>query len=333
MSAQFTARRIAGHPARLDAAQYVPHELHSPERLWSEKNCYVDIWIELIHSLGLDPTAMMAFTVAVDFEGDQWTFFKPPHLDIRQLYGVDVQELYVWRPLLDHALEHLGARKFISTEADAFWLPDTVASDYRTKHTKTTIVLESIDLDSQRLGYFHTAGYYTLEGEDFVQLFRLDAAPDPLFMPMFAELVRHDRARALDAGALRAISRAQLIKHIDWRPADNPIGRFRERFAQDLPRLTQEGMEAYHAWVFGTLRQLGAASELSACFLRWLDTDGEHSLIQASEAFQTVSTVCKSLVLKVARAVNSKRALDASASFDEMALAWEAAGKALRGIT
>jgi len=41
--------------------------------------------------------------VAIDFEGDQWTFFKPPHEDLKALYGIDVQELYVWRPLLEHA--------------------------------------------------------------------------------------------------------------------------------------------------------------------------------------------------------------------------------------
>ena len=51
---------------------------------WVEKNCYVDVWIELLHALGLEPLAMLAFTVAVDFEGDQWTFFKPSHDDLRR---------------------------------------------------------------------------------------------------------------------------------------------------------------------------------------------------------------------------------------------------------
>lgn len=328
MSAAVTATHFTG----LDPTRYTRHHLHSPERIWTEKNCYVDIWIELVHALGLEPNAMMAFTVAIDFEGDQWTFFKPPHEDLKRLYGLDVQELYVWRPLLDHAVEYLHAGKLISTEADAFWLPDTAGTDYRSKHTKTTIVLESVDVAARRLGYFHNAGYFALEGEDFVKLFRLEAAPDPEFMPLFAELVRCDRARHLDARALREASRELLRKHIEWRPQVNPIPKFRERFERDLPELVREGMGAYHAWVFGTLRQLGAASELSALYLRWLDGDPEGRPSLAAEAFLKSSTVCKSLVLKIARAVNTKRALDASASFEELADTWELASTALRGL-
>ena len=333
MSAELTAGEVTGRPRGLEPTRYIPHALHSPERIWSEKNCYIDIWIELVHALGLDPTAMMAFTVAVDFEGDQWTFFKPPHSDLKQLYGIEVQELYVWRPLLEHALEHLPAGKLISTEADAFWLPDTAASDYRNKHTKTTIVIESVDVAAQRLGYFHNGGYFTAQGEDFVKLFRLGEAPDPTFMPMFAELVRHDRLRRHDPQMLRTLSRTLLREHIAWRPATNPIPRFRERFERDLPALAREGMEAYHAWVFGTLRQLGAAAELSALYLRWLDSQNVLASVAAADALLTTSTVCKSLVLKVARAVNGKRSLDATASFNELSAAWEAASSALNRLT
>ena len=321
---------IAALPAALERNPYVRHELHSPERLWTEKNCYIDIWIELIHALRLDPYAMLPFTVAVDFEGDQWTFFKPPHEDLKLLYGLDVQELYVWRPLLEHALEHLQARKLISTEADAFWLPDTAGSDYRSTHTKTTIVLESIDPETRQLGYFHNAGYFTLEGEDFAQIFRLGVAPDPAFMPMFAELVRYDRAAALDPDRLRERSRELLRKHLEWRPRGNPIAKFRERFERDLPELSRRGMGAYHAWVFGTVRQLGAASELAGLYLQWLEgAQGS----QFAQPFLDISTVCKSLVLKVARAVNSKRPLDASASFEQLSSAWELGSRMLREIT
>lgn len=327
-----SATLVAAHPSGLEAKHYTCHELHSPERIWSEKNCYVDIWIELVHSLGLDPYALLAFTVAVDFEGDQWTFFKPPHADIRRLYGLDVQELYIWRPLLDHAVEHLGAGKFISTEADAFWLPDTAGTDYRRKHTKTTIVLGSIDPASRRLGYFHNGGYFTLGGEDFANLFRLDAPPDPGFMPMFAELVRCDRIRRRDPHELRRLSRELLRTHIEWRSPLNPIPKFRERFELDLAMLTREGMEAYHAWVFGTLRQLGAAAELAALYLRWLDDDPRSRAAPAAEAFIKISTVSKSLVLKTARAVSSKRALDASASLKELTSAWELASAVLRAL-
>ncbi|HEV7554538.1 MAG TPA: DUF1839 family protein, partial [Kofleriaceae bacterium] len=120
--------------------------LHAEDRAWVEKNCYVDIWIEVIHAIGCDPIAMLPFVTAIDFEGDQWTFYKPPHEQLRALYGLDVQELNCWRPLIEHAEEHLAAGKLISTEADAWWLPDTSGTDYRRQHTKSTIVLNDLDV-------------------------------------------------------------------------------------------------------------------------------------------------------------------------------------------
>ena len=102
----------------LDPATYQRHALHAEERIWVEKNCYVDILIETVHALGLEPLAAMGFCAAVDFEGDSFTFFKPSHEDLRELFGMDIQELNVWRPLVDHAAEHLAAGKFVSTEAD-----------------------------------------------------------------------------------------------------------------------------------------------------------------------------------------------------------------------
>ena len=81
------------------------------DRAWVEKNCYVDIWIEVIHALGLEPTAMLPFVLALDFEGDQWTFFKPPHDELRDLYGIDVQELNVWSPLAEHCQVQLAEGK------------------------------------------------------------------------------------------------------------------------------------------------------------------------------------------------------------------------------
>ena len=325
------SERAAALP-HLDPANYSRHALHSPECNWVEKNCYIDVWIELIHSLKQEPLAMLAFTVAIDFEGDQWTFFKPPHEDLKALYGIDVQELYVWRPLIEHAVEHLHAGKFISTEADAYWLPDTAGTDYRQQHTKSTIVLNEIDVAARRLQYFHNAGYFSLEGEDFNRLFRLEAAPDPAYMPLFAELVRHDRAALRPTGELRSISQDQLRKHAAWRARDNPVQRFRVRFERDLPQIAQQGMAHYHAWVFGTLRQLGAASELSAAYLRWLDPAPAARLEQAAAAFSDISTIAKSLLLKIARAVNAKRALDASATLDEMAGAWERATASLESL-
>jgi hypothetical protein len=305
----------------LDAASYQRHSLHADERVWVEKNCYVDIWLEVIHALGCDPMAILPFVVGIDFEDDQWTFFKPPHDELWDLYGIDVQELNVWRPLVEHAQEHLGAGKLISTEADAWWLPDTSGTDYRTQHTKTTIVLNELDLANGRLGYFHNASYHALEGEDFQRTFRIGPGfevRDPGFLPLFAELVRVDRVVRRAPDELRAIARARLQRHLAKRAPGNPVARFRARWDRDLAWLTEKGLATYHAWAFGTIRQLGAAAELAQLHAAWAFGDDG-----ADAAFGEVSQGAKTFILKAARAVNGKRALDATAIFDALEGGWQ----------
>ena len=305
----------------LDAAAYSAHTLHAPECIWLEKNCYADLWIELLHAQGMDPHAILPFVFAIDFEGDQWTFFKPPLSDLRTLYGIDVQELTLWRPLLEHTLEHVGAGKLLTVEVDSWWLPDTAGTDYREAHSKTTIAINDVDTEARRLGYFHNAGYFSLEGEDFVKIFWLDSKAPVL--PPYAELIRVDRAVVRDVASLRALSCQLLAEQLNWRPADNPVERFRARFATDLPALQQAGLPQYYKWAFAGLRQLGAASELAAEYLRWQWTDAAPA--NAIEAFEHIATLAKTLTLKSARAVNSGRVLDASESFDEMATTWQIA--------
>ena len=308
----------------LDASAYARHPLHAEDRQWVEKNCYWDVWIETIHALGLDPYAMTPPIVALDFEGDQWTFFKPSHAELWDLYGVDVQELNCWQPLVEHAHEHVGGGKLISTEADAWWLPDVAGTDYKTQHTKSTIVINDLDIGAKRLGYFHNAGYFVLEGEDFDQTFRLgpDGYPivDPAFMPFFAELVRVDRTVVRGKPELVAMSLANLRRHHARRPPTNPIARFATRFAADLPGLQARGLPHYHAWAFATVRQLGAASELMAQYLGWAGVASD-----AAEAYGAISTGAKAFILKAARAVNGKKPFDAAATFADWAAAWDRA--------
>lgn len=309
--------------AGVSAAGFQPHALHTDQCAWVEKNCYVDVWIELLHALRLEPAALMPFALAVDFEGDHFTFFKPPLADLRRLYGIDVQELNVWRPLAEHASEHLRAGRLLSTEADAYWLPDTAGTDYRQQHVKTTIVLNDLDLARRRLGYFHNAGYFTLEGEDFKQLFRLDGCAPPDALPLYAELIRTDRLLHRPADELARLSGQLLREHFAARPASNPVHRFTERFSADLPVLHERGLAYYHLWAFTTLRQLGAAFELAAHHLRWLAPHEPPGLTEAAERFGVIAQDSKALILKLARVVNAKRAFDAEAAFAPMAQAWD----------
>lgn len=139
-------------------------------------------------------------------------------------------------------------------------------------------------------------------------------------MPLFAESVRLDRVVKRSADDLKAIARRLLIKHLARRPMDNPVSRFGARFATDLGWIQDNGLAFYHAWAFATIRQLGAAMELLALHLRWL---GDDASVRAADRFAAISTLNKAFILKAARAVNGKRALDAAPMFDEMAAAWQ----------
>lgn len=314
----------------LRAAGYVRHALHADDRIWVEKNCYVDVVIELVHALGLEPLAVLGSCATIDFEGDNFTFYKPDHEDLRRLYGIDFQEMNVWRPLLEHVQEHVGAGKFISTEANSFWLPDTSGTDYRRNHVKTTIVIADVDAAAGHLGYFHNAGYHELNGEDFERLFRVGAAPDPTFLPLFAEMVRVDRRTARPATELTAIALERLAVHAARRPATNPVQRWGERFAAELPSLQERGLPYYHAWAFATTRQIGASMELLAAHLRWLAAERPSaSLTAAADDFLRLSEGAKTFILKAARAVNSRKPLDAAATFSELSSAWERGQDAL----
>jgi hypothetical protein len=309
----------------LDPSEYERHALHQEGSAWVEKNCYVDLWIELLHAAGLEPEAALAFTVALDFDGEQWTFYKPPHVDLLTLYGVQVQEMSVFKPLLDHALFHASRGRLVLTEADAFWLPDTQATDYRKQHVKTTIAIDAIDLGAQRLRYFHNAGYYELSGEDFVQTFRLGQAPDPTYLPLFAELASFTRVKKLPTAELAQASRRLLATWLEQRPLVNPLHGFASHFIDQVPRLKAQGLPAYHAFAFATIRQCGSGFELSAAYLRWLEARLSVSYADAARHLEAISTSCKALILKGARAMVSNKPADFRPIFDEMADHWQAA--------
>jgi hypothetical protein len=307
-----SASALARHPAlpALDVAAHRPHALHAPERTWVEKNCYVDVWIELLGALGLEPRAMLGTTLALDFEGDQWTFYKPSHDEVRALYGIDVRELNVWRALDVHLTEHVGAGHLVSTEADAYYLPDVAGTDYRTQHAKTTIVVAAVDAAARRLGYFHNAGYFELAGEDFDGALGLGGPQTRRVLPLYAELLRLDRCVRRPDAALRTQALGLLATHLDRLPAHDPVQAFAERIGADLAALADEGPEAYHAWAFATLRQLGSAAELGALHLGWLADGQAGPLADAAAAFERVSVETKSMVLKAARVVVVRKPWD-----------------------
>jgi len=307
----------------LNPATYRRHPLHHGERVWLESNCYVDLWIELLHASGLEPLAALPFTFTVDSEGDQWTFFKFPLADLDALYGVEVIELQLWRPLIAHVEEQLALGRPSLVEVDAFYLPDTAGTSYHAEHVKTSIGIQALDAAARRAGYFHNAGYYELEGSDFAGVFRLEGhLTDPQYLPPYVEVAKLGVRPAHAGRALVDASLATLGTHLARLPLDNPFDRYARRFRADLEWLSGQPLTQFHSYAFATLRQFGAAFELGGAYLRWLQSNGEHGLERIAAACDIIADTAKALQFKTARRVSADRAFDPAPMLATMARAW-----------
>ncbi len=305
----------------IDAASYVPSPLHGEDRVWVETNCYVDLWIELLHALGLDCRPALPFTLAVDFEGDQWQFFKFPPEDLRTLYGLDVAEMNPWRGLEHHVDEQLAMGRLLTAEVDSWYLPDTAGVSYRIEHVKTSIVPNMIDRERRRLGYFHGAGYHELDGDDYAGLFGL-GRERPDLLPPYVELVKLDGLRHLEPADLVTATLALLRTYLGRRPTTNPVQRFRKRLEQDIEWLRAEGVPMFHLYAFATLRQFGSAAELAGAMCEWLAERGEPTAGVAA-GLRDLASAAKAAQFQLARMV-SGRAIDGPV-LDSMEQGWDTA--------
>jgi len=308
----------------VDPAAYRPHDLHLPDRQFPETNCYTDLWIELLHAQGLEPLAMLAYCIPVDWEGDQWTFFKPPPEDLGRLYGLEVQELTVYRTLPEHVAVQLELGRTVIVEVDAYYLPDTAGRSYRELHEKSSIAVESIDLQQERLRYFHNQGFYEADGEDYRNALRVGRPFSPDVLAPYVELVRSDRLQACPPEALRAVARELLDVQLERVPRDNPVERFGTSLADDLPGLLDD-QPAYHLYAFATIRQCGAAWDTAAAFLTWLADSADGGVADAAEAFGSLAAQSKTLLFKLARASATGKQLDPAPAIEELAAGWERA--------
>ena len=305
---------------RIDPVGYRSHALHGPARTWTETNCAADLWIEALHALGYDPVAGLGFVLGTDFDGDQWRMFTYPTETLQSLYGLEVDELNVWRPLRAHVAEQLSFGNLVAFDADAWWLPDTAGLTYRTAHQKTTLLAASIDTERRHLGYFHNAGYHELWGEDFDAL--LPERPAPEQVPPYTLQVRLGGRRPPGpADRHRAVQLAG--EFLRRRPVTNPVLRMGARVRHDLEGLQADGLETFHRWAFGTLRQCGANAELAASFARWLEASGVAGASDGAAPLEAVALGTKSAEMALARAVRG-RAVDVDALFIPLAASWAA---------
>ncbi len=302
----------------LDPGAYERHPLHATDRVYPETNCYTDILVELVHARGGEPLAMMGCALEVDFEGDQWTFFKPRPEDLERLYGIDVHEMQPYRALPDQIAEQIEQGRTIVVELDSFHLPDTAATSYGREHVKSSVVAEAIDREGERLRYFHGPGYFELAGEDYRGVFRLGRSFSDDVLPPYAELARFDAGTPLAGEELRAAARESLARSVAGRPASNPFERFGAQLDRDLPRLLEGDSAAYHDYAFATVRMVGSAFEAGASQVEWLlGAEGE----AAVAAMGRIVEGSKALSFKLAR----RREFDPEPAIAGLAAAWEQA--------
>ncbi len=180
----------------VDPDAYRPSWLHDADRRWPETNCYVDLLIEVLNATGNEPAAALGFTVEQDFEGDHFTFFKFITADLRKLFGLDIEELAVFDRIEDRILTQIDRGRLPMVEVDAFYLPDTRGVSYRVAHSKSSIGINALDPAGRRMEYFHNAGYFLLEGEDFDALFPVHDAASGLPLFPYSEFMKLGRSPA-----------------------------------------------------------------------------------------------------------------------------------------
>jgi hypothetical protein len=309
----------------LDPATYRPHAVHRGGQVYHETNCYTDIVIELIHATGAEPLAILGSTVRLDFEGDQWTFFKPYPADLERLAGIDIHEMQPYRPIPETIAGLIGAGRTMTIELDAWYLPDTAATSYGTEHVKTSVIAEGIDLAGQRLRYFHNAGFYELAGDDYRGVFRLEGTFPADTLPPYTELVRFDAGPPPSDPELRAAAGEILAWHLDRVLPGNPFERFGRQLLLDLPDLLAGDEATYHAYAFATVRMAGAGFELCAAHIVWLYGAAG---AEASAALTEIVEGCKVLGFKLAR----RRPFDPEPGLEAMAAAWSRAIDAIVAI-
>ena len=302
----------------LDAATYQTSALHGQDRIWVETNCYVDLWIELLHALGLPPQAGAAFCLSIDFDDDQFSFFKYPLEDLRALWNISVAEMNPWRPLDEHLEIQLAKGRLLTVEVDAWFLPDTAGVSFQQEHTKTTVAIQMLDRSAKRLGYFHNRGYYEIDGDNYLGALGLS---DPGGFVPYTELIKLDRMRRPEMSELKDLVVHLVRAHLERRPSENIIAKYRRQFDDDLAWLAQENGRQFHAYAFATVRQLGAAAELAASLLAWLSGCGEAGLQEATDHLMTVASTAKSMQFKVARAAAGK-AVCFDDLFDRLDTSW-----------
>ena len=313
-----------GVPA-LTPSGFRPHPLHREDSTWSNTNCYLDVWIELLHGLGIAPEPLFAAAVAADAQVEQFEFLKLEHRDLEELCGIRVGEYDIWQPLDQQVLTQLRAGNVMIIEADAHWLPDTRGVSYGLEHVKTSIVVLEADAAARRLVYLHNEGLHELDGEDYDVVLGQRRGEGIVPAP-YVELVRLGRLRRPDPARARAETARLLRTHARRAPEANPAAELMGILRSRFDWLAETGMDGYHAVCFETTRQLGVVAMLAAEACRFSD---EGKLMPAAEAWDRVSSEAKALQFQLARVARGRRSAALETAMSSIPRQWESAAEVL----
>lgn len=316
----------------LEPESFRPHRLHSDDPDWANTNCYLDVWIELLWSLELDPLPLMSSAVSAQFVGDQWEFLKPRSADLEMLYGIRFGEYPLWKPITEHLATQSSLGNLMLVEVDSFYLPDTAGTTYRREHGKTTVLPVSVDTAGRSMNYFHNSGFYRLDGTDFDATVGIAATGG--FVPSpYVDLIEPAGLRRPGQAELLTSAEVLLVSHLRRvadSPHDEPMAQLAEYLRGQLVPLAEGGLPYFHRLAFATTRQAGLSAMLAAEFCRWLfavqseQNIAQPELLPAAEAFSACSTSAKQLQFKLAR-VACGRSTDTESALTGLAAHWATA--------
>lgn len=321
----------------LRADTFTPHPLHRDDRVWTQTNCYLDIWIEIAAALGLPPEPLGVCAYSAGTVPGAWAFLKAQTDDLRDLYGIEVAEINLWRTVEEHVLDHLGAGELLTVESDAYYLPDTDGVSYGTERVKTTIVPVRVDPEARAMTYFHNSGLYALHGQDYDGALALRDLPTCAPQP-YVERVRLD-GLVRDEAEIRRRATALAARHLARRPAGNPVADLCDSVREVAPTLPDRGFAFFHLYSFTATRQLGLTAQAAADATRWLadgaadgddpDRDSQpgldaDELRTAADDFDVVSQEMKNLQFALAR-ITGGRARDLEPTLQRATERWGSA--------
>lgn len=320
MAARSEFEAQPGFVGSMQLAWRGPHTIHQGVRVWSTTNSQLDVWIELMGVLELEPTPILIQSLCADFEGDQWSQTRVSPTDLWACYGIAVEELFVWRPLLAHFVEQLDRGNAVLVEVDAFHLPDMVGSSYQREHLKTQIAVTGYDRHAHRLRYLHGAIGADVGGDDLDAL--ITAGIGSAQLAPSAQIVKLDRIAPRTAEERATLGIALARFHATRIPANNPVRAFGQALRSHGAWLAGGDADHYQRWAFATLQQCGASFEIGADVCAWLAQCGE-PVEDAVAPLRLVSQCARTLHQRLVRVSQSGRMPDVSPIVEEMAKGWD----------